>query len=280
MIALNSGETRHLLVPTYTTANAALAAAPAGALLIVSPGSYPVMTNLDIDRKLTVIGRGGMPVFTQLANTFNLLAGADLTLDGVRLNADAGSYVGAISVPGRPVKLLANRTWIERSGDFRGCLLGASNPDTPGGLRFQHCSLTAPAWGGATLWGSNLNNIALHRCYTPHYNETFCSQSLFEDDKTQTPLPGYGHEYGTPIVEIEPYFVEISSRVLDLRANASPRVVLFDWLHPEIFAEPSAIDSAGHWSGALVPSGATFGLYYLSRDSRCPPIIHGPYTAE
>jgi hypothetical protein len=281
IIALNASSTRRFLIPTYGTAGEAFAAAPDDALILVASGTYPVPSALNIDRTLTVVGHEEIPSFTLLANTFNLLSGADLTLDLVRLYANTGSTpIGAIHVPDRPVKLLANRVWIDYFGGNRGGVLGATNQDAPGCLRFQQCSFTSPVFGSPTFWGTDLSNVALHRCYTPFYNVTFGSSSLFEDDKTLSPLTGYGHSYGMSIVDFEPYFADISSRVLDLRGIGSPRVVLFDWSAPTTFATPAQVDSDGHWSGAMVPHGVEFGIYYLSADNRCPPIIHGPYTAE
>jgi hypothetical protein len=56
-----------------------------------------------------------------------------------------------------------------------------------------------------------------------------------------------------------------------------PRIVAFDWTHPARHAVASR--TSRRWS-TFVPRGSQYGLYYLSSDNRCPPIIHGPYSAE
>jgi hypothetical protein len=70
----------------------------------------------------------------------------------------------------------------------------------------------------------------------------------------------------------------IHSRVIDIHTAGTPRGVLVDWDAPDRYVEMQ-IDSQGHWEEAF-PSDIAFGAYYLSTDNRCPPIIHGPYTAE
>jgi hypothetical protein len=281
ILALNNTPDRYRLVPTYTDANAAFAAAPDNALVLVTPGTYPVTTALNLDRKLAVFGDGGLPEFTGLNNTFNIVAGADLTLDRVSLAGGSAFYTGALSLPDRYAQLIANRSLLQTTAiQLTGVVLGGTLRHFPGCFEFRHCSLVRPAQGNTTFWSTNLSNVALHRCYTPNYETTFASGSLHEDDKVLTPTTDYGHEYGDAIIDPSPLFADIASRVLDLRSVGSPRVVLFDWADPSTFATPAQIDSEGHWSGAMVPHGVEFGVYYLSRDGRCPPIIHGPYTAE
>ena len=70
----------------------------------------------------------------------------------------------------------------------------------------------------------------------------------------------------------------VNSSLIDLRGIAAPRVTLFNWDDPTHYAQclPGPDDQ---WS-LTVPPGLKYGLYYLSQDNRCPPIIHGPYTAE
>lgn len=72
----------------------------------------------------------------------------------------------------------------------------------------------------------------------------------------------------------------VAGRVIELIGQAAPRLVLFDWSEPTRF-QSATVQSDGHWENALpVFPGDQYGIYYLSQDNRCPPIIHGPYTAE
>ena len=75
-----------------------------------------------------------------------------------------------------------------------------------------------------------------------------------------------------------PFAFNVESSIVDLRGIAAPRVTLFNWDDPTHYAQclPGPDDQ---WS-LTVPLGLKYGLYYLSQDNRCPPIIHGPYTAE
>lgn len=71
----------------------------------------------------------------------------------------------------------------------------------------------------------------------------------------------------------------IIGRVLDL-FESYPKVILFDWEHPEIF-EQAVVESDGQWeSPSPVEEGHQYGIYYLSQNENCPPICHGPYIAE
>jgi hypothetical protein len=72
--------------------------------------------------------------------------------------------------------------------------------------------------------------------------------------------------------------VRISSRVRDLQSAGSPRVVVFNLAAPADYTDP-LVNSAGEWT-SIWPSNIARCIYYLSRDDRCPPITHGPYTAE
>jgi hypothetical protein len=69
----------------------------------------------------------------------------------------------------------------------------------------------------------------------------------------------------------------LRQRVVELQKLADPHVVVFDWNNPRRHIIPEIIDK---WWQTAFPVGQTFGIYYLSSDNRCPPIIHGPYTAE
>ena len=74
----------------------------------------------------------------------------------------------------------------------------------------------------------------------------------------------------------------LSCQVRDLVSLAAPRVRvrIFNWDLPQQFTE-AAVAQDGTWSESdALPWGERYGVYYLSRDNRCPPIIHGPYTAE
>jgi len=72
----------------------------------------------------------------------------------------------------------------------------------------------------------------------------------------------------------------LSGQVRDLAGLEQPRVRIFNWDLPQQFTE-AAVDQDGTWSESDArPWGERYGVYYLSRDSRCPPIVHGPYTAE
>jgi hypothetical protein len=71
---------------------------------------------------------------------------------------------------------------------------------------------------------------------------------------------------------------EISGQVKDLQTLQPPFVTLFDWNDATTFVRMEA-DAQGRWD-AIIRQGSQYGAYYLSRDNRCPPIIHGPYTAE
>lgn len=73
---------------------------------------------------------------------------------------------------------------------------------------------------------------------------------------------------------------QLGGRVRDLAALAAPRVRIFNWDLPHQFTD-TAVAQDGTWSESeSLPWGERHGVYYLSRDPRCPPIIHGPYTAE
>ena len=79
--------------------------------------------------------------------------------------------------------------------------------------------------------------------------------------------------------EIRTYgFWPITGQVRDLQSVASPRVILFEWENPEQFST-AIVASDGTWA-AQVFHGRQYGIYYLSADNRCPPIIHGPYIPE
>jgi hypothetical protein len=271
----------HLMVPKFTTINAAVADILDNTLLLIGPGTYAVGSNLNIGGVKAFVGYGGRPVLSNLNNNFNLLTGADVMLDGLTLRGSSLDWQVMLLVA-PPLQLLANRVKIEvpRLNNYAlGSYFGNSSVDA-GSLQFRHCTLER---GYATIVNLRLQNISLYRCYTPNYStySTFGSLgSLYADDKALALTDDYGHEFGEPAVRPEDYLCEISSRVLDLRRTGSPRIVLFDWRNPTLFCVPADIDSDGHWSGALVPKNKQFGIYYLSRDQRCPPIIHGPYTAE
>jgi len=61
-------------------------------------------------------------------------------------------------------------------------------------------------------------------------------------------------------------------------AGETARAVVFDWANPAEFTVNTP-DQSGAWRTARRISEQV-GVYYLSSDNRCPPIIHGPYTAE
>lgn len=70
----------------------------------------------------------------------------------------------------------------------------------------------------------------------------------------------------------------IRSQVVDLYGTATPRVVVFDWDAPANH-RPAVIEAAGRWMVFAHPP-IRFGIYYLSRDARNHPIVHGPYTRD
>lgn len=70
----------------------------------------------------------------------------------------------------------------------------------------------------------------------------------------------------------------ISGRVVDLVGVGTPRVVLFDWDDPKLSVAP-VVQQTGVWTYPANPNGR-IGIYYISRDSKNHPVIHGPYTQD
>jgi hypothetical protein len=280
LVTSNPSDYRHVLLPITQNMTAAISQADDGTLLFVAPGNYTISENLSINKRIGLSGYEGRPVIYAPDTRFNLIGGASVVLDGVTLRSgNIQGYNSAIRVWPPNATLYANRTlFAVESQSYHYALSGVGDYDfTDHTLHFQHCTLER---GYATITGLNLRNIALSKCYTPNYSTGIKTGTLFEDDKSLIQADGYGHEFGSPLIVASNYLVEISSRVLDLRGLSAPRVVLFDWHAPELFAIPSIHSADGHWSGALAFKGGQFGIYYLSSDARCPPIIHGPYTAE
>lgn len=71
---------------------------------------------------------------------------------------------------------------------------------------------------------------------------------------------------------------ESSGKIVDLRGLAKPIARTFYWDDPSFF-QSADVGEDDKWSHRML-TGEPFGAYYLSSDNRCPPIIHGPYTAE
>jgi hypothetical protein len=90
---------------------------------------------------------------------------------------------------------------------------------------------------------------------------------------SDTCTAGFWDDHGRVVITDMQPPANCAGRVM-LLASAQPRVVIFDWLKPSIHL-PAETSSSGEWS-ATVPTGTRFGVYYLSSDSRCPPIINGP----
>lgn len=282
LLTLDQSRVRNILVSNvYSDINSAVNGVPDDALLLIEPGTYTTTGRLDINKKLGLLGYGGRPVIqngNRYAHENNLLGGAHVVAENVTFRSPTSQpWITALFAGDGPnISLLAHRVKLER-GHANSHVLRVGYNHPPGALRFQHCTLER---GYNTLYGGDLNAVSLSRCYTPNYSTFLTSGTLNLDDKVLTETEGYGHESGVPLIDLNDSLVNISSRVVDLRPALSPRVVLFDWLHPDRYCVPGQMAADGHWSDAFVGRGVDFGVYYLSRDNRCTPIIHGPYTAE
>jgi len=77
---------------------------------------------------------------------------------------------------------------------------------------------------------------------------------------------------------VVPPLRDMASRAIDLVGAGDPRVVLFDWDNPSRHLTATMSDR-GNWRAAW-PDDVRPGVYYISRDTRCLPVIHGPYITE
>jgi hypothetical protein len=275
-------EQNFLTSNVYSDINSAVNSVPDDTLLLIGPGTYTTTARFTITKRLALAGINGRPIIKNADvydNHFRIGGNADVVLDGITLQGpDTQPWVQVLFIENsNAIRVTANRTFFDVASSSQYSLgNNIYNPD-PGILRFQHCTLER---GYATIVYGNLSAIDLYRCYTPNYRAYITSETLNLDDKMLVETDGYGHESGVPLIDLNDHLVNISSRVVDLRPAPSPRVVLFDWLHPDRYCVPGQMAASGHWSDAFVGKGLDFGVYYLSRDARCPPIIHGPYTAE
>lgn len=282
LLATNPNRERNILFSAiYTGINAAVNGVPDDTLLLVDPGDYVTNAPLDINKRLAIVGLDTRPrIINQNVYEHHntIIGGADVVFENMVFRSNTMPWITALYITqdNPNIRLLAHRCHFQ-VGHSSGYGFASRMTAPPGALRLHHCTIER---GYSTLLHGNLSAIDLHRCYTPNYSTYLTSGALNLDDKVLTPTDGYGSDSGEPLIDLNHSLVNISSRVMDLRGIGSPHVVLFGWANPASFCVPSQIDADGHWSDAFVPRGHEFGIYYLSRDNRCPPIIHGPYTAE
>lgn len=268
-------------VVRYTTFAAALGGEPDGALIVLMPGTHN-HEPLTINRVLTIIGIADTPDETilQAADVNGLVFGqsARVTLENLRINAlSATSWNSLIILPSgaTTTTLTANRCvfWGGNNNYNVGFSSTPNSTGTPNRLRFQNCTLLRG--GYSHFLRQSLAGISFRRCYMPNRVLAECTGTLYTDDTVSTPTIGYGADYGW-LNQDQP---TVSQRAWDLQDFQPVTATLFDWDAPQQFFTRADTDSEHRWSSA-VRRGMRYGIYYLGSDPRCPPIIHGPYTAE
>lgn len=262
----------------YNTLKQAIDSAPAGALIAVAAGAH-LYGGINLFKQITIIGLGNTPDETALTGgnsmPFTLSGNADLTLENITFRSSPSGWTQLFQAWNNLGlrRVTANRCLFDQTGNslnqgfFSSWLLNAGLTT----MRFTHCSFLSAY---CTFRRYELGAISLEKCLIQNPNFMDCTGTLAASDYVTSATDQYGHQYG----QVEQNIVDVSQQAIDLRDNQPVTATLFDWFHPQTFMK-AATDADREWR-AKIHSGQAFGIYHLSRDNRCPPIIHGPYTAE
>jgi len=267
--------------PNYTTLAAAYAAVPSGGAVLIAPGTYTTNGPVSVAKPVDFIAPFGATI-NPVSRTRGVLSFGDVEclIEGLTLqHVNSSDLELMLWSRARQAPLRFNGCTIIAPPLTYGALatLERAPPFTQTPVEFTHCAFVGGTefTPGVFRW-IGLDRIRLQRCL---YSGSLTFQTYnewLEFDAVTTPEQGYGPEYFWSLARL-PLLTEFAGRVVDLLSNPTPRVVVFQWQNPTR-ARVVPVDSSGAWS-LLLPS-AEYGIYYLSQDNRCPPIIHGPYTAE
>lgn len=277
----------------YANPYAAITAAQHNTLVLVAPGVYKSSSSNRIryTGKVAIRGLGETPTdvrFTRTnRNDAEFSPNSEVIFENIHVQGLENSSGDNLFVSQNAVaSAVYSRTLLElRStrADSGHYLEGSRDNAQSGPILFRHSTLRRKNSGYTFNCSSG---VTINR---PRFSwsKTVVSPSLSiragaysgdwaSSDYVEAPAPDYGHLSGEYYIDL--VGVPVSGRVRDLRNLALPNVVVFSWDRPSLFLRPM-IAATGEWE-VNVPKGHKYGIYYLSSDNRCPPIIHGPYTAE
>lgn len=297
-----AGQYGYTNYPTLREAHDAVA--PGGAV-IIAPGTYVVAPadKMSISKKVDVIGFGPSPADVVLSapirfeSSLRAVDGADSLIENLTLtteNADADNYTLYVQ-SSLGVDLKLNRCVLKKQPNAYAIVNGnARDFSIPlGGLLFTNCDFltttgenTGAYYNGVFRW-IDLGYVRLRDCIKQgNVRVSFSTASTSGVQTFGTLLePGYVESAIAPNGAGNGIFLRrpplggkpATGRVVDLSTAGSPRVVVFDWDTPTRGARlPVAAD--GQWAAEVTP--IRFGVYYISREQKNHPVIHGPYTQD
>ena len=279
--------------PNYATLQAACSAVPSGGAIVIAPGSYTLTAGVDINKSVDIIGVDSVsllaPSKSDHAAIFGISGGSiDVLFENVQFAPSIATHVhGELGLiewngcPGAAQRVTFNACTIQSVSLMMGALYGGvygSCTGTHPPVAFHHCRFNLYASDRLFRW-TNLANIRITRCISNLANVSGVQSinSLPSPDYVTTNTPYYGPTWYWPMHRLPEH--ALTGRAMDLMSVASPRVTLFEWGDPQT-ARHAILQAQGHWHSPSPLPGREYGIYYLSQDNRCPPIIHGPYTAE
>jgi hypothetical protein len=255
-------------------------------LILIAPGTYS-QNNFKLarinGRQLGFVGFGGRPVLNATHNDGALVANGvngKLFAENIELIPRINSGSCGSSALDDQCDVLFHNVLLDHSAG-----VGTHGFRPPGGnptrvnFTFNHCTfLKMLSNSSGQFYFGDLNRVSVSKCFFQNFRNHQTLGWFASADYVTSENVNYGIETGGQQLNITDYLAIINSRVIDLAGGAAKRVVVFDWLVPDIFYSPE-IDSDGNWGGVHVIKNRPFGIYYLSDREIYPPMVHGPYTA-
>ena len=274
--------------PRYSRVDQAIDAAPQGGLVLVMPGTHNLNSSnsqiAQVAKPLAVIGTGDHPDDTIIRDTginshFRIQNGCSAVIENLQIlstSVASGRSSLIVQGSGESITALFNRVNFAHGHSSADTINNWSSGAPGAAVEYRHCTISR---GRNTFVSYSGGRTVLHRVHTPPslaISASSTSIPLANRDHSNDPAPDYGHHYGELTVA-PPATTWLQQGLVAVPGSAAQRVCLFDWARPERYVVADI--SSGQWQ-APVPVGVPFGIYYLSTDNHCPPIIHGPYTAE